>query len=185
MTLIFLSHPEVLNFPWQVLINNWSPVWWGMLKKGFKSPLRPSLGHASVNRLTSCKMCDRTLFELVVWLYMLHCTLCWSYLVQSSMVDWSQILHSLSMRLHFGSFTRSGAFVQNYLARCVEHWTLNNEHWTLHIVHTMLNINIEHWTMFMLHWTWSLSTLRWTSDFTSSSSDFLLDQAMDHKRQRL
>ena len=120
-------------------------------------------------------LCDRTC-----------CTVyCWSYLVQSSMVDWSQILHSLSMRLHFGSFTRSGVFVQNYLARCLEHWTLNNEHWTLHIVHAMLNINIEHWTMFMLHWTWSLSTLRWTSDFTSSSSDFLLDQAMDHKRQRI
>ena len=69
---------------------------------------------------------------------------------------------------------------------CSRCWTSNIGHWTtLHIVDTMLNINIEHWTMFMLHWTWSLSTLRWTSDFTSSSSDFLLDQAMDHKRQRI
>ena len=70
-------------------------------------------------------LCDRTC-----------CTVyCWSYLVQSSMVDWSQILHSLSMRLHFGSFTHSGAFVQKYLARCVGLRTLNIEQRALNIAH--------------------------------------------------
>ena len=152
---IAISEPPrgTKHFPQQVLIHKWFPVCWGMLKKGFKSPLRPSLGHASVNRLTSCKMCDRTLFELVVWLHMLHCVGVISFslpwLIGARFYtpsQWDCTLEAL----------RTVVLLSKSILHAVlniEHWTLNNEHLTLHIVHAMLNINIKHWTMFMLHWT--------------------------------
>ena len=153
---IAISEPPrgTKHFPQKVLIHKWFPVCWGMLKKGFKSPLRPSLGHASVNRLTSCKMCDRTLFELVVWLYMLHCV--------------GVILFSLPWLIGARFYTppqwdctlealRTVVLLSKSILLAVlniEHWTLNNiahcrhyvehKYWILNNFHAVLNMIVVH-----------------------------------------
>ena len=153
---IAISEPPrgTKHFPQQVLIHKWLPVWWGMLKKGFKSPLRPSLGHASVNRLTSCKMCDRTLFELVVWLHMLHCVGVISFslpwLIGARFYtppQWDCTLEVL----------RAVVLLSKSILLAVlniEHWTLNNiahcrhyvehKYWTLNNFHAVLNMIVVH-----------------------------------------